>query len=390
MALTVVTALLGFVALRRWQYQWRIADTAAVQARESARAADIAKSRFLAVASHDMRQPLHALTLYLGALGRRIQGDEARDILGKMERAVQSMSGMFAALVDLARMQAGVIAPDICETALDDIVERAAAAHPGMSIPALLPAVNVRTDPVLLGQILSHLMANAVQHGGGAARITAQQSGERVEIVIADDGPGIPEEDQGRIFEEFERLDKHSGGLGLGLTIVRHLARLLDISLKLDSAPGQGARFILGVPLAGPAAIENMPGPANADDARGVQVLVLDDDDLARGAMVSALLDLGADVRGFANEHDFNGALSDGATPRLLIMDLRIDGDLSGLRIANEAVARSASPPRVIVVTGDTEASTLGELKQSGYAVLIKPVTGEALRQAALHELSPP
>lgn len=388
LALTVGTALIGFVALRRSQHQWRIADAAAVQARESARAADMAKSRFLAVASHDMRQPLHALTLYLSALERRVQGNEARDIIDKMERAVQSMSGMFAALVDLARMQAGVITPDLIETPLGGLIERVVAAHPGASIPAPLPNVNVRTDPVLFGQILSNLVANAVLHGGGGACVTARETGQRAEIVIADDGPGIPEAEHGRIFEEFERLDKRSGGLGLGLTIVRHLARLLDIGLELDSAPGDGTRFTLRVPLAGAAAAQAAARAANSDAARGAQVLVVDDDDLARGAMVSALLDLGAHVRGFANESDFTAALDTGARPHLLIMDLRIDGDLSGLRIANEAVARIDPPPRVIIVTGDIEARTLGELKQSGYAVLIKPVTGEALRQAALTELS--
>ncbi|MBL8558654.1 MAG: hybrid sensor histidine kinase/response regulator [Hyphomonadaceae bacterium] len=389
LALTVGTALIGFVALRRSQHQWRIADAAAVQARESARASDMAKSRFLAVASHDMRQPLHALTLYLSALERRVQGNEAREIIDKMEHAVQSMSGMFAALVDLARMQAGVITPDFIETPLDDIVERVAAAHPGASIPAPLPAVHVRTDPVLLGQILSNLVANAVLHGGGA-RVTAQEIGQFAEIVIADDGPGIPEDEHGRIFEEFERLDKRGGGLGLGLTIARHLARLLDISLELDSAPGDGTRFTLRVPLASAAAAQGAAREADGDAARGAQVLVVDDNDLSRGAMVSALLDLGTEARGFANEGDFATALNAGMRPRLLIMDLRIDGELSGLRIANDAVARIDPPPRVIIVTGDIEARTLGELKQSGYAVLIKPVTGEALRQAALLELSRP
>ncbi len=385
--LTIGTASTGFVALRRARMQWRIADEAAEEARERARASDTAKSRFLAVASHDMRQPLHALTLYLSALERRVEGGEAREIISKMDRAVQSMSGMFAALVDLARMQAGVIAPDWREAPVAELISRAAARHSGVHLIEPLPQVAIRTDPSLFDQVLSNLMANAVGHGGGVARVSARCSGQEIEITISDDGPGIPVEEQERIFDEFERLDKHSSGLGLGLTIVRHLTRLLGLALELQSTPGSGATFTLRSPLASGA---TDPEGAALDQAtaRGAKVFVLDDDALVRGAMEAWLSDLGGDVATFADEASFVAALHADAHPRLVIMDLRIEGEIKGLRIANETISKLDPPPRVIIVTGDTEAGTLADLQRSGHAILIKPVSPEALKQAALRELA--
>jgi len=380
-ALSLVGSGLAIFALRRERTQWRLAHAAAEEARARAAASDIAKTRFLAVASHDMRQPLHALTLYLTALERRVESVEAREIVSKMDRAVQSMIGMFASLLDLARLQAGVITPEIVETPMQPILDAAMAEHPGGKVEAAATAIAVRSDPRLLERIVSNLVGNAVKHGG-SARILVSAEGGHAHITIADDGPGIAPEDQERIFTEFERLGARSDGLGLGLTIVRRLAELLDIGITLDSAAGDGARFTLRLPLA--SVQQRAPTRiVSADALRDVPVLTMDDDALAREAIAGLLTDLGADVRACDDGAGAEAIVRGGFAPRLLVLDLRIHGELRGLDIARRLREAVSPSPPVIMVTGDTESTTLEALRASGFAWLIKPIDPADLSAAA-------
>ncbi|HYD88962.1 MAG TPA: hybrid sensor histidine kinase/response regulator [Vitreimonas sp.] len=380
-ALSLIGSCLALLALRRERTQWRLAHAAAEDARAKAAASDIAKTRFLAVASHDMRQPLHALTLYLTALERRVENTEAREIVGKMDRAVQSMIGMFASLLDLARLQAGVITPEITDTPLQPILDAAAAENPGGKVETPTTDLAIRSDPRLLERVVSNLVGNAVKHGG-SARILVRADGDTAEITVADEGPGIAPEDQERIFTEFERLGVRSDGLGLGLTIVRRLAELLDISVTVESTLGEGASFIVRAPLAAPLA----SAPARAASVnvlRGVPVLAMDDDTLAREAIAGLLTDLGAEVRACADGACAEAIVQQGFAPKLLVLDLRIDGQLRGLEIAERLREMLAPAPPVIMVTGDTEQTTLESLRASGYAWLIKPIDPADLGAAA-------
>lgn len=385
--LSLIASGLAIFALRRERRQWRLAQAAAEDARARAAAADMAKSRFLAVASHDMRQPLHALTLYLSALERRVETPEARDIIAKMERATQSMIGMFSMLLDLARVQAGVITPEITNAALEPVFERLAAGHATGVVEVASTPLAVYTDPVLLERILANLLSNAVKHGGGKARLSATAEGAYVQIEVADDGPGIALEDQTRIFDEFVRLKTQNDGLGLGLAIVRRLAERLDVAVAIDSAPGRGSRFTVRVKAA-IAAHASAPETNEKCALSGAVVIVLDDDALAREAAAGALRDLGADVSTCASEAELDRLLAQGRRPSLILMDLRVDGALQGVDIANRARSKLDPPPPVIVVTGDTGADTLAMLRRSGYAWLIKPVNPNALAQTASAQIS--
>jgi signal transduction histidine kinase len=355
---------------------------AAEDARGRAAASDLAKSRFLAVASHDMRQPLHALTLYLSALDRRVENPEARAILTKMERATDSMIAMFSTLLDLARIQAGAVAPEISDFALQDVFDRLAAENPNPQVEVASTPLQIRSDPVLIERALRNLIANAVKHGGGAVRLSARAAGERAEIAVSDQGPGIDPEDHQRIFDEFVRLDTRGDGLGLGLAVVRGIAQALDAPLELDSAPGRGARFVLRPLLAQDAAAPADPAVARGG-LRGLAVLVLDDEQIAREAATRALSDLGADVQAAASEAEANRLLDQGFAPRLLVMDLRIDGALQGVDIGRRLRARVSPVPRMIVLTGDTAPETLAMLQASGFAWLIKPVNPRQLSELA-------
>jgi signal transduction histidine kinase len=384
---SLITSALALLALRRERQQWLLATQAAEEARARAHASDLAKTRFLAVASHDMRQPLHALTLYLSALERRVEGAEARDIIVKMDRATQSMVGMFSTLLDLARVQAGVVKPEFDTVHLQPVIDRIVAEHPGSIVEAPPTSLAIRSDAILLERMLRNLVSNALKHGGGKARIETTARGDSVSIAVIDNGPGIAPEDQERIFEEFVRLEGRAEGLGLGLAIVKRIAHLLETPIEVASAPGQGSRFTLQAERAAaqPTARAVAETPATLN---GAAILVVDDDPLAREAVGRALSDLGANVRTACNEADAVDTLQSGFAPRLLVMDLRIDGELSGVEIAKRLRGQLTDAPPVIVVTGDTGPETLELLRASGFPWLIKPVSPSDLSDAAVAQLA--
>jgi signal transduction histidine kinase len=208
---------------------------------------DDAKTRFLTAISHDMRQPLHALLLYLGALDRRVHDEEARAVLAKADRAAQSLTDMFESLISLARLEADKIEPEVIEVSLQQLFDDLADKVAGVRVDET--RLSVRSDPVLLEIILRNLIANAITHGGGKAYLSAHEDGDMVEIAVRDGGPGIATEDQDRIFAEFTRLDSAPvDGLGLGLTIAKGLADLLGHAIAVRSALGAGATFVVRAP----------------------------------------------------------------------------------------------------------------------------------------------
>jgi CheY-like chemotaxis protein len=310
-----------------------------------------------------------------------------------MERATSSMVGMFATLLDLARIQAGIVNPEIVAFPLQDVVDRIIAENPGLEVAVGQSTVTLRSDPALIERMLRNLVSNALRHGRGAARIEVSppQDGS-VTISVIDNGPGIPEADRVRIFDEFVRLDSRAGaeGLGLGLAIVKRIADLLDTTIEVEDAPGGGASFAFTAPVDEEAAFDAphpTPDTAVLADAK---VLVIDDDPLARSAMAGVLRDLGASVREGGDESDGAALIAEGFAPRLLVMDLRIDGQLQGIDIAHRFNAALDQPARVVVVTGDTAPETLALLRASGFAWLIKPVEPRKLVEAAAEEVGPP
>lgn len=206
-------------------------------------------TRFLTAIGHDMRQPLHALLLYLSALERRVHDAEARDVLSKADRAAQSLAGMIEGLIKLARLDAGKVEPEIERVSLEALFSDLIANTPQASTDTT--SLYVHSDPALLGIIMQQLLANAVTHGGGGAHVSASERDGKVEISVKDSGAGIAAADQERIFSEFVRLEgAPSNGLGIGLTIARKLAALMKHEIEVRSAPGDGATFIVRAPRA--------------------------------------------------------------------------------------------------------------------------------------------
>jgi signal transduction histidine kinase len=366
--------------------QLNVANTELTVARARAEEADAAKTRFLAMASHDMRQPLHALTLYLAALRRRVEGAQAQEILSSMEIAAGSLTRMFSGLLDLARIEAGVLKPNPMTFAVSDLLTaldqevRADAKRANVTMRVVPCGAMIHTDPELLESILRNLLSNAIKYApNGRVLLGCRRAGAQLKIEVRDEGDGMPEDKLVMIFGEFVRLDRAKAaakeGLGLGLSIAMRLANLLGLRLDVSSKVGQGTAFWVTVPLAAANDAAEEHGAAAAPDLSGLLIAVQDDEPIALSAMARTLEDAGAEVHPYATSDKYVKAISGGADYDLVIGDPVLMRE-SGLAM-RDLVGRV--PPPAIIITGSTDVGTLATLKESGLAWLIKPIREETL-----------
>ena len=228
--------------------------------KKAAEEASVAKSRFLAVASHDLRQPLHALELFVQALEDIQLPAHAHQLVGNVRRSVNSMEELFDALLDISRLDAGAVRARLENLPLAELFERLSfeyapvAKQKGLALSVVNTSVYVRSDPTLLARIARNLVANAVRYTErGQVTIGCRRRGAQVRIEVWDTGPGIPPEKHALVFQEFTQLgnperDRRNKGLGLGLAIVERLAKLLEHSVELRSRVGKGSVFSVTVP----------------------------------------------------------------------------------------------------------------------------------------------
>lgn len=350
-------------------------------ARDAAQRANEAKSRFLAIASHDLRQPLHALTLFMSGLRARVTGDEAREILTSMETAVRSMQEMFRGLLDISKIDAGILVPAARDVDVGDLLRRLAgefrpiAAERGLRLRVVPGSARVTTDPVLLESVLRNFLSNAVKFTRrGRILLGTRRRRDRLRIEVYDTGPGIPTDLQERAFEEFARLPSAAGteGVGLGLAIARRLADLIGARIDLRSQVGRGSRFALELPcLERPA-----PTPAITTEGHalvGRRLLIVDDNPLVLAAVTRGLTDLGATVAA-ASTVDAALAQARAAAPDAAIIDFNLGDSVSGLDLADTLSRLAAAPIPALLVTGSTDPATLSALARSGRQWLTKPV----------------
>jgi signal transduction histidine kinase/CheY-like chemotaxis protein len=379
------------------------------------RAVDLgqARNRFLAAASHDLRQPVHALSMLVAALQQDLPAAQSRLILAHVESAVAAMGGMFNGLLDISKLDASLVQPQWQVIDLHLMLERlgagqaAAAASRGLAFECRLPesALWVRTDPALLERVLGNLLSNALRYTTvGGVRLQVRQRAGRVELVVADTGVGIPREQREAIFHEFVRLraprTPDESGLGLGLSIVRRLAELLQLQLRLRSRHGRGTVFALVLPAVTPAVVPvAQPDTAAAGGAHGGLcpgdvVLVVDDSAEVRTAMQALLSAWGCEVVAAASVPALMPQLM-GLTrkPRLVLCDYVLGADSNGMLAIDELREVFNEDLPAILVTGDTAPARLQEATTAGLPLLHKPVTLPQLRDAlslALAPLAPP
>ena len=385
----------------------RAALEAMRSARDGAEAADRAKSSFLAAASHDLRQPMHALGLYMAAL-RAEPDDAARvELIGRMDASVGALDGLFDALLDVSRIDAGAIEPRPRVFALEALLHRLGAdfatqaADKGLRLAVrVAPAVrglNAFSDPLLVERILRNLLANAVKYtaAGGvllACRLRAAGSpAPHWRIEVWDSGPGIPESEFERVFEEFYQLGNpernRAAGLGLGLSIVRRLTRLLGHPLALQSRPGHGSRFGIELP-ATPATPAALAEPAADDDLAGLGsierlgVAVIDDDPDVRDSMTALLTRWGCDVVAGATGEEVLARAGADPAQRLqaAVVDYQLRDGHTGIDAIRALRRACGAGLPALVVSGASSTERLAEVNASGHAWMSKPVPAARLR----------
>jgi len=366
--------------------------------------ASLAKSRFLASASHDLRQPVHALGMFVGALRGLKLPARARTLIDHVDASVGAMDGLFMSLLDISRLDAGVVEAAPVPIALQPLIARIGrdlageAAAKGLSltfVPTTLAAVS---DPVHLERILRNLIGNAVRYtpcGGvlvGARRVGPKDGGQAgVRLEVWDTGPGIAEADREAVFEEFYQLSNpdrdRTKGLGLGLPIVRRLVMILGHDLALQSRPGRGTVFRLTLERAEPPPERRrVPRTAGFDHAPAGVVLVVDDEAAIRIGMAELLSGWGHTVMAAADADEALGlARKTGQAPDLIVSDYRLRGE-DGIAVIRRLNAAFGETP-AILLTGDTAPERLREAEASGYPLLHKPVAHGRLRAAVTNLL---
>ena len=345
--------------------------TLAEQARAQAEAANRAKTQFFAAASHDLRQPLHALGLFASALSDKIKEPGVLNVVHSINASVGALEGLFNELLDISKIDAGAIQAVLQPVSLGKLFERlrldydAEAYDKGLRLSIRRNDLWVRSDPILLERVVRNLVTNALRYTReGGVVVAARQRGRSVSIEVWDTGIGIAAEQQPQFFDEFVQLANpersSKKGLGpLGLSIVRRLCTLLEHTLDLRSIVGRGTVFRLSAPAeAAPAAVE----PRNRRSAErapgsldGIVIAVIDDEQAIVEGMRVLLTGWGAHaVGGPSAEVVLEELVAENLTPALAIVDFRLQNDVTGLEVIAQLRERYGSALPAILVTGST------------------------------------
>jgi signal transduction histidine kinase len=366
--------------------------------RAEAEAANLGKTRFIAAASHDLLQPLHAARLFTAAL---IERAPANDLVGKIDTSLGAVESLLDALLDISKLDAGAFRPEKRAFALQPLFDSLAtafapvAARRGVRLVVMRTRAHVSTDPAFLRRILQNLLSNALRYGRTEGRtprvlLGCRRRGDALRIEVRDNGPGIPPDKQAMIFDEFVRLQAESDapreerGLGLGLAIVDRIARMLELPVDLASAPGLGSTFAVTVPraaaLAAPPAGASTPRPTPALSAQ-TYVLCIDNEARVREAMATLLGGWGCRVAAVASQGE---ALAEveraGRLPDLLLADLHLDRGTDGLAVVDALRLAWGRAVPAALVTADRDPTLRPRARAHSVELLHKPVKPAALR----------
>ena len=378
----------------------RIAEATADLAakKDEAERANIAKSRFFAAASHDLRQPMHALSLFVAALKARNQQPETKNLVDNIEASTAAMELLFNALLDISKLDAGVIEVSPvhfpAQKLLDDLHSQFApvAVEKGLQLRIRPCTAYLHSDPLLLERILINLVSNAIRYTdqGGVLVACRARQGE-VQITVCDTGHGIPAGQQENVFQEFVQLhnpERDRGkGLGLGLAIVSRLGRLLAHRIGLRSRPGRGSRFTVNVPVGNPRlARTTLPPLSSGVLIEDALVVLVDDEEAILHAMAELFDNWKLDLIA-ARSVDEALRLLEGIkrVPDVIVSDYRLPGDTDGLRVISRLREHFQTDIPAVLVTGDTAPETIQTISQAGFPILHKPLRPAKLRALLTH-----
>src|SRR5438874_6844887 len=362
--------------------------------------ANAAKSRFLAMASHDLRQPLHALGLFVAQLRTPLKSRERTKTIERVDATRKEMVEMFNSLLDISRLDAGILTPKITEFPIARLLQKIetrfdqATREKGLRLRVRRSDAWVRSDAMLLERILLNLVSNAVRYTlRGGIIVGCRRRGEMLRIEVWDSGPGIPEDQKQNVFGEFFQLTGPEryryGGLGLGLAIVDRLRLLLNHQIDLASTVGRGSRFAILVPMADEcdtsAEPVESPHPA-AFAVEGKVILVIGDAPTVLEGTGGLLGKWGYSVLTAGSDEAALIRLAERQQrPDLIILDYHLASGKTGIRAIEQINAAFGSSIPAILISGDTAPEPLRDAKDRGYILLHKPVDPMRLR-AVMHE----
>lgn len=334
------------------------------------------KTRFLAAASHDLLQPLHAARLFASALDRTVE-PPAKALVGRVERSILAAEDLLRALLDISRLDAGGVQPNLEAVVLGPLVRdiaeglRPLAEEKGLRLRVGPVQGTVLTDPGLLRSVLQNLLSNAVRYTErGGILIGVRRRGAMLRIDVVDTGVGIPEGRRQEIFSEFTRLGQvEAEGLGLGLAIVERISRLLDVRVEMASREGRGSRFSVVLRSVNVAAASPEAARGTAASHVPLSVLVVDNDPAIIDATMALLESMGHAATGVATTAD---ALAHAGTVDAALVDYHLDHGESGLVLADRLRQTRPSLP-VAMITAESGAYLCGETQRRGIALLAKP-----------------
>ncbi len=376
-----------------------IERTAELEAsRAEAEAANLGKTRFIAAASHDLLQPLHAARLFTAAMMDR---DPANELGGKVDASLGAVESLLDALLDISKLDAGAFRPEKRPFALQPLFESLAtafapvAARRGVELAVVRTDAFVSTDPAFLRRILQNLLSNALRYGRVEGRpqrvlLGCRREGENLRIEVKDNGPGIAADKQAIIFDEFVRLQpeddrpREERGLGLGLAIVERIGRMLELPVRIASAPGAGSTFSVVVPRV-PAVVAAPISPATPQHVPALEagsfVLCIDNEARVREAMATLLGGWGCEVATASSHAEALARVREaGRLPDLVLADLHLDEDADGLEVVEALRATWGRAVPAALVTADRDPMLRLRARSKQVELLHKPAKPAALR----------
>jgi PAS domain S-box-containing protein len=370
-------------------------EQALKEARREAEHANLAKSRFLATASHDLRQPLQTLSLLNGALRRMVVDAESREVLEQQEQAVDAMSRLLNALLDISKLESGAIKLEFTDFAIAPLFDEmrrefaGIAASKGLRFSIDSPHELAHSDPALIGQVLRNLVSNALKYtpsGSVELRCVRLDSGLRIEV--RDTGIGIAPDHASLIFDEFYQVgvspNSSRDGYGLGLSIVQRIARLLEFKIEVSSVPGIGSVFAFELPRARHEGAVSAAGSVPAKPVRAsggaFQLLLVEDEPGVRNAMRMLLKIEGYRVQTAASADEAMAILKGAdANVDLIVTDYHLEGGRTGTEVIAAARTMLGDGLKAILVTGDTS-SAIRELEgDANLRITSKPINSDEL-----------
>ena len=372
----------------------------AEKALKKAQNANKAKAFFMAAASHDLRQPLYAISILNETLGLQELDDNLSSIVNKQAEAIETLSGLFNNLLDLSRFEAGQVRKNIKVFDLVPLVQKLQSefslisSKKKLKLTVIAPnEAIVKTDPELLSRMLRNLIGNAISYTEqGSINITINRKQHNTQIIIQDTGIGISPEDQKRIFQEYYQIDNphrnRQKGVGLGLAIVKNINQILNTKLKLSSAPVEGSCFKLKLKN------NNQPVETSTDKNEqtinykmlaGFHLWLMEDDPIVRDALTSQLKNWQINYRFFDNDQQLvEHYHKQQQWPDIFIFDDMLGLELNGMEIANKLVAMGAKPECFLIVTGNADIKRISELEKSQFKIMQKPVSLKQIMQWAI------